>query len=275
MSHKRKSNALIRLIVLAVVFGFYFLYRQMMPGHILGDEIHAAQNDIPTDSLLLTITNPNAAEQLLPYKAMLISFNREHHIPNWVAWELTADETTGTEPRAKGFTHDDRAEGSAWPDDYKNSGYSRGHMAPAADMKWDKEAMRESFLMSNVVPQSNSLNSGAWQTLENKCRTWAQADSAIIIICGPVIEPGLDEWIGATAVTVPRRFFKVVLSPNVRPMRAIGFIMDNGRVKGGMQAAAVSVDSVERLTGHNFFSALPDSIECQVEAEANFNRWPN
>ena len=100
------------------------------------------------------------------------------------------------------------------------------------------------------------------------------ADSAVVIVCGPIFSPGEGvERIGKTGVAVPRRFFKVVLSPYTDPPKAIGFIMPNGYVKGGMQTHAVSVDSVEAVTGHDFFSALPDEVENRIEAECDFSRW--
>ncbi len=219
------------------------------------------------------VTAAGLSDTLITYKGMMVSFNPDKHVPNWVAWELTRDEADGVEPRGSGFMADASVRGCANPWDYSYSGYDRGHMAPAGDMKWDADAMVESFLMTNICPQVKSLNSGAWKRLEEKCRDWARIDSAIVIVAGPVLSDSLTERIGATEVVVPARFFKVILSPYANPPRAIGFIMNNGYVEGGMQKAAVSVDSVEWLTGHDFFSALPDSIENEVESQCRFHYW--
>lgn len=212
-------------------------------------------------------------EQIVEYKGMTVSFNSEKHVPNWVAWELTRDEVNGTVPRAKGFKSDSRVKGCPEPWDYSNSGYDRGHMAPAGDMKWDTQAMEESFYMTNVCPQANQLNSGAWNRLEEKCRVWAEVDSAIIIIAGPILTDNITETIGETKVVVPERFFKVILSPYTIPPRGIGFIMNNGRVNGGMQTAAVSINDVEAATGYDFFSSLPDPIENEIEQQCRFHYW--
>lgn len=225
-------------------------------------------------SLETVATNPLLEEELIAYKGMTVSFNPSTHQPNWVAWELLASETDGENPRERNFMPDPDVEGCATTADYRNSGYDRGHMAPAGDMKWSPESMRESFLLTNICPQAHDLNRGAWNKLEEKCRQRAVADSALIIVCGPIFTPGEGiERIGATGVAVPRRFFKVVLSPYADPPMAIGFIMPNGYVKGGMQACAVSVDSVESATGHDFFAALPDDIENRLESQCDFNRW--
>ncbi|MDE7335976.1 MAG: DNA/RNA non-specific endonuclease, partial [Muribaculaceae bacterium] len=206
------------------------------------------------------------------YDNFEVNFNPELHIPNFVAWELTSAETQGTEKRPK-FTSDPNVEGCAESRDYTGSGYDRGHMAPAADMTFSPEAMSQCFLMTNIAPQSHSLNSGTWKKLEEKCRAWARIDSAIIIICGPVLTPAPSSFIGKNQVAVPHAFFKVILSPFANPPRAIGFIMPNRRVAGGLQATAVSVDSVEAATGLDFFSALPDSLENIIEAQNRFNYW--
>lgn len=219
------------------------------------------------------VTNPSCDETIIDYAGMKVSFNPGMHIPNWVAWELTAEEAIGSETRKNKFMSDNRVSGCPLPSDYSNTGYDRGHMAPAADMKWSPLAMKESFYMTNICPQDKKLNTGSWKRLEEKCRTWAMADSAIIIVAGPVLTDKLTESIGKTNVRVPKRFFKVILSPYSNPPRAIGFIMPNGNVPGGMQAAAMSVDEVERITGHDFFSALPDQIENTVESQCQFHKW--
>ena len=220
------------------------------------------------------VTKEGLQEWIIRYQGFTVSYNSETHQPNWVAWELLASETDGESNRESNFTTDYNVEGCSTTDDYRGSGYDRGHMAPAGDMKWSAETMRESFLMTNICPQAGDLNRGAWKKLEEKCRQRAVADSAVVIVCGPIFSPGEGvERIGKTGVAVPRRFFKVVLSPYTDPPKAIGFIMPNGYVKGGMQTHAVSVDSVEAVTGHDFFSALPDEVENRIEAECDFSRW--
>lgn len=219
---------------------------------------------------LLKVKGGNGID--VDYETFKVNFNPGLHIPNYVAWELTADETKGNIERGK-FQTDRNVEGCANSRDYTGSGYDRGHMAPAADMKFDRKAMERCFLMTNIAPQSHALNGGTWNKLEEKCRNWARVDSAIIIICGPLLNPEPTEFIGESRVAVPQAFFKVVLSPHANPPRAIGFIMPNSRVAGGLQTTAVSVDSVESATGLDFFSALPDSIENIVESKCNFHYW--
>ena len=231
--------------------------------------------NIPESELMTVIIPKDIKSVKLNHPGFTISYNPDHKQPNCVAWELTRDKAN-----ANDFSRNDA---DFWPDpdvpdgptlaDYKGSGYDRGHMCPAGDMKWSLDAMRACFYLTNMSPQSHTLNNGSWKSLEEKCREWATRDSSIIIICGPVLTDRITNTIGESKISVPERYFKVVIAPYANPMRAIGFIMPNGNVRGGMQAAAVSVDEVETITGFDFFSSLPDEIENKIEAECNFPRW--
>ncbi|MDE7025969.1 MAG: DNA/RNA non-specific endonuclease [Paramuribaculum sp.] len=231
------------------------------------------QQAIEASQLMQVVVPDGVPQQLVSYEGMDVNFNSLLHIPNYVVWELTGNETHGDVPRYNKFMNDPDVNGCPDTWDYNYSGYDRGHMAPAADMKWSREAMKHTFYLSNICPQAKALNTGAWNRLESNCRKWAQRDSALIIVCGPVISDKMTEFIGDSRVAVPKRFFKVVLAPYSHPMRGIGFIMPNDRVEGGMQAAAVSIDSVESVTGYDFFSALPDEVEAAVESQCDFYKW--
>lgn len=269
---RRRKKKIMKPTILSLLCAVIILLALTIPDHCSESDPADSQHPV-YNNLEYVVTNPTLDEQVVEYTGMRISFNPKLHVPNWVAYELTADEADGQEPRYKTFAPDPDVKGCATPEDYRNSGFDRGHMAPAADMKWDAEAMRESFYMTNIVPQSNTLNRGTWSKMEDKCRARARRDSAVIIVSGPVLTDPVEMHIGATGVVVPQRFFKVVLSPYTTPPTAIGFIVPNGYVKGGMQQCAVTVDEVERVTGHDFFSLLPDEIENQVESHKDFARW--
>lgn len=223
---------------------------------------------------LETVVIPDDIPEIkIAYTGFNVSFNPAHHLPNYVTWELTAEESAGSIPRDSKFRTDTDILGCPTDYDYRRSGYDRGHMAPAADMKWDDQAMADCHFFTNICPQSHALNGGRWSSLEKKCREWVMRDSALTIICGPILSDRPLGTIGKTGVTVPARFFKVVLAQYANPPRAIGFIMTNATVPDGLEALAVSVDEVEAATGFDFFSALPDDIEEMVESTANFRVW--
>ena len=121
------------------------------------------------------------------YTGFRVSFNPDNRNPNWSAWELLGEETTGPSSRSNKFWTDERVPNCPSTKDYARSGYDRGHLCPAADQKWSQEAMEDCFVMTNISPQDHALNAGAWNTLEAKERQWAKRDSAIVIIAGPIL----------------------------------------------------------------------------------------
>lgn len=212
-------------------------------------------------------------EQLIFHTGHTVSYNKDWKIPNWVSYELTIDETIGDEKRHDKFCPDPNIkEGTATLADYRNSGYDRGHMVPAADLKWNSTTMQESFYLSNICPQHPHLNQRRWKDLENKVREWAIADSAVIVICGPIVSKS-PRRIGSSKVVVPHGFFKVILSPFIESPKAIGFIFENVHCTGSLRSHIVSVDSVESATGLDFFAPLPDEIEVPLEAFVDTLYW--
>ena len=253
---------------IVIVFALIFLL-----GRFIYNDLYPAPKIEIQAQGLTDVKLPSGMKNVVcHYSGFTSYFNPETHIPNCVAYEIIESETTGDEPRKKSFEADHTIDGCAESSDYRNSGYDRGHMAPAADMKWSKEAMEESFLMTNICPQVKSLNSGIWHRLEQRVREWAARDSSIIVVCGPIFTPGKPvEQIGEIGVTVPHRFFKALYAPG----RNIGiaFIFDNDKVKGELRKYAVTIDSVERETGLDLFYNLPDDIENEVENQCNYKLW--
>ena len=214
-------------------------------------------------------------EQILKRKGYTTSYNSKTKNPNWVAWHLTKSHTYGSFQRKdEMFTVDEDAKGGrATDNDYYNSRYDRGHMCPAGDNKWDKQAMEESFLFTNICPQNHGLNKYEWNDLEILCRDWAREYGAIDIVCGPIYYQKADQkTIGRNRVWVPDAFFKVVLCRQGSP-KAIGFIYRNEGKKQPMEEAVCTVDEIERLTGMDFFPALDDAVEQRIEAEARMGDW--
>ncbi len=210
--------------------------------------------------------------QVMDYTGFRLSFNKDNRTPNWVAWSLEDHETSGAQKRGNLFWGDERVEGTPLPDDYKRSGYDRGHLCPAADQKWSQDAMHDCFVMTNMAPQARALNSGAWNTLEDMSRRWARRDGRLVIVAGPLYDKGDRERIGS-GVRVPGAFYKAILAPDAKPARAIAFVYPNMSAPGNMQNYSMSIDELEALTGYDFFSALPDDIENAVESSASFREW--
>ena len=211
--------------------------------------------------------------QIIERKGFIASYNKDTRCPNWVAWHLTAAHADGPYKRSNFFYEDEEVPAPrATPADYRGSGWSRGHMCPAGDNKWDKQAMDETFSLVNVCPQDARLNSGLWNSIEIDCRRWAKRFGSVFIVCGPIFYKQEHVVIGANNVMVPEAFFKVVLCLNGKP-KGLGVIVKNNAGERKRDLYYNSIDQVERVTGYDFFPSLPDDIENEVEATINIDLW--
>lgn len=218
-------------------------------------------------------TRGTLSETIRKRYSYTVSYNHEMKNPNWVAWTISAEHASGKVQRMAFQDDEDMPDPKGYLSDYYNSGYDRGHMCPAADNKWSEKAMEDCFLITNMCPQDNGLNRGMWNSIEQQCRSWAVKYGKVYVVCGPIYLNQQHRKIGRNKVVVPEAFFKVVLRMGDYP-QAIGFICRNQSQKGRKKTDFVnSIDEVERITGYDFFSKLPDNIENKVEAKADMNEW--
>lgn len=208
------------------------------------------------------------ANQVLQYQSIRVNFNPSLRIPNCVAYELTATmvnmaDAPGHENRKNyNYARDPKVKECPENWEYRGSGYSRGHMAPAMDMRWDKTAMAQCFYMTNMCPQDTKLNNDHWRVLEEKVHRWAKRDKRILVFTGPIMGQNPKKICKNKAdIAVPEAFFKVVYAPEQG--RAIAFIYPNQPCPGGISKYAVTVAEVERRTGLTFSSAIPKR-QCKV-----------
>lgn len=216
---------------------------------------------------------PGTPSQLKEYKGFTLSFNKLNKTPNWVGWELLASELHGDTKRTDKFWTDKEISGCPYTYDYRKSGFDRGHMSPAAEHKWSPQAMHDCFSLANICPQNHALNTGAWNRLEEIERRWANRDSAIVIIAGPIYTDSDSQTIGQSMIRVPSAFFKVIIAPYLSNPRGIGFIFPNMSAPGSYLNYSMTIDEVERITGIDFFSSLPDSIENAIESKVDIKEW--
>ena len=219
---------------------------------------------------------PGSAGDLICRKGYLLSHDPARKTPVWVAEHLTREKAQGrVAVRSDDFRADgDLQQGSrAELSDYRGSGYDRGHMAPAADMAWDEQAMSESFYLSNMVPQVGvGMNRGIWAELEKRVRGWVLERGELYVYSGPIYLAGDTETIGSNKVAVPGFLYKVVLDPRHREV--IALIMPNRKLKTeDLPNYLVTVREVEKETGLHFFSALPAAELEQVEVAKAPRLW--
>ena len=223
-----------------------------------------------SDNSLLAVGIPRGvSNQVINYKAMRVNFNPALRIPNCVSYELTAtmvdmaDAPDHETRKNYNYYKDSRVESCPDHWEYRGSGYSRGHMAPAMDMRWDKTTMAQCFFMTNMCPQDTKLNNDDWRVLEEKVHRWAKRDKRLMVYTGPIIGKN-PTMIGKDKqnIAVPEAFFKVVYAP--AQGRSIAFIYENRHCPGNISKYAVTVAEVERRTGLTFSSTIPKN-QCNID----------
>ena len=223
----------------------------------------------------VTYGAPSLKPALLCRLGYALSHNSKHKVPDWVAYRLTREKMRGTYPRSNNFRADPDLESGqrAVLLDYKLSGFDRGHMAPAAAMKWDARAMSESFLLSNMAPQvGNGFNRGIWRVLERNVRDWTSERGMLYVVTGPIYASEELQEIGGNNVSVPTHFYKVIFDPV--QVEAIAFILKNAKLQtSDLPTFITSVDVVENLTGLDFLPKLQDAVEDVVESLVPSSMW--
>jgi endonuclease G, mitochondrial len=189
-------------------------------------------------------------------------------VPMWAGYEIKRGQLGGAVERPKQFGADAGLAGDkARNADYRGSGYSRGHLVPAEDFAWSGAGIRATFLLSNVVPQRQSVNAGAWRQLEGAVRRLAACSDAVYVFSGPVFAGDAIERIGAGQVAVPTHTFKVVLAVADGRKTMYAAVAPNASTRGlPLSAFLTTVEEVERRTGLDFFSGLDDSEEHALES---------
>ena len=216
-------------------------------------------------------------EKLIQHAGYSFVYSEEHEQAKWIAYVLNNKELDGTFGRSDNFREDPSvSSGSASNLDYAKSGYDRGHLAPAADMKWSEQAMSESFYYSNMSPQLPAFNRGIWKILEEKLRDWALENDSILIVTGPIL-PSKNEMklatIGNNSVAVPEYYYKAILDFKKEKSKSIAFILPNKGSKMPLKSFVVTIDSLEKLSKIDFFYKLDDKIENNVESKICKECW--
>lgn len=211
--------------------------------------------------------------QWVDHQAFQLEYAEEHEQARWVAYTLTKSKARGGYQRSNNFHRDYKiSTHSAHHSDYKGSGYDRGHLAPAGDMAWSAASMSRSFLYSNISPQRPGFNRGIWKRLESKVRAWALLYDSLYIATGPVLTSALPK-IGPNQVSVPAYYYKAILHYNGYQARGIAFLLPARNSRLHLKSFALSIDSLEAITKIDFFPALPDRLEKEVEARLCKSCW--
>lgn len=228
-----------------------------------------------SDDEIPTIQNqgfqPISKGEIVKHTYYTLAYSEENEQASWVYYELTPELINGAQTRTDDFRADPAVTtGSAALSDYKGSGYDRGHLCPAADMTLNHTTMSETFYLSNMSPQVPGFNRGIWSTMEDQVRKWTLEFDGLDVATGPIFKDNLAK-IGNNQVTVPGYYYKVLYSEKKQIM--IGLVLKNEASSKNLDQFVLAVDSLEKLTGIDFFSGLDDKLENQLEVKISVNEW--
>jgi len=228
-----------------------------------------------------------SCDEVVYHMAYALVYDELHEQAKWVAHMILPEVGTGTEGRTNDFRPDPQIKsGSAVDEDYARKiktpegksktegfGYDRGHLAPSADFRYSKNALSESYFYSNMSPQTPGLNRGRWADLEDAMRSVCiSQNTPLFVVTGGILRPDLKKLQeGVNKVSIPNYYFKVIL--DIERGEAIGFIMPNSKCEYQLNHYVCSVDSVEKITGINFFHKLADEAEHSLESVYHIDYW--
>lgn len=227
--------------------------------------------------------------EIVKHSAYVLGFDCHYKMASWVFHVLSPDISHGNQTRTNDFRLDENLPcGSSIESDYflkkenddgtfeyDGFGFDRGHLAPSADFRWSANALSESYYYSNMTPQRPEFNRDSWASLEGLLRTISEQEKKqFYIITGPILNENLPEIERSpNKLKIPELHYKIIIDPSPENPRGMAFLMPNKKCEKRLSEYVVSIDSIEQLTGLNFFPSMDESLETKIEEKSNFNEW--
>lgn len=218
---------------------------------------------------------PPAGVQYFKHTGFTVCYSPELRHPLWVAVKVH-DGKRKTQTDRPSFKADPKARNSPKPTDYAKTGYDRGHMAPnrAITTCYGPAAQRETFLLSNICPQRPGLNRGPWRKMEHMITDiWPAKFGDIYVISGALSGDNSKKL--PSKIDIPEGFYKIAVTQHKGKLYALAVYMKQNSSYGAFpRTKIVSIDELERMTGLDFLSALPDDVERELESKKPTRLWP-
>lgn len=260
----RNRKVIYTILTLLVAIGFYFY-----ENNFIKINLETSNPNIEGFNYLPTSTTG----QIITHQFYTLSYHEKYEQAEWVAYELTNNHLTTNNFKRPYFQQDPKVKTQSanyW--NYKNSKYNKGHLCPAGDRNFSKEAFDETFYTSNISPQIYEFNAGIWNELEQKVRYWTKKNEKLYIITGGILTSDL-KTIGEEKVAVPNYFYKIILTQQQTKSKAIAFLIPHEKTEKALFKFVVSIDEIEALTGIDFFPTLPTEIENNIEKNSSYLNW--
>ncbi|MFD2891939.1 DNA/RNA non-specific endonuclease [Flavobacterium chuncheonense] len=251
-----------RIIGCLVAPLFFISCKEVVLNAESNEVIEIFQGDTDFNFLPTSTTN-----NVYHHDAFAFSYAEEYEQSEWVAYYLDSNDMSSVDFERPYFNQDPIVitKSADWRN-FKKSGYNKGHLCPAADRKSSYELYEQTFFTSNVSPQLYDFNAGIWNRMEQKVRYWAKRYDGVYVLTGGVLSDNL-KTIGKEKVAVPNYFYKIVLTKDRSKM--IGFLVPHQKTSKAIYEFVVSVDTIEQMTGIDFFPNLEDALETKLESVSN------
>ena len=200
-------------------------------------------------------------EVILRKTWITIGYDTIRMIPNYVVEKLTPDMIIGDAKRSK-FYADTTIKNGVTPSDYTGSGYDRGHLAPAANYKFSQKATDETFVMTNMCPQTPELNRRSWLALEDYIRDLVGFHDTLVVLTGTYGDNGKIK----NKVTIPEKMWKIAIGKRDNEvLTIIGWIYINDKSRQFVENTKVSIDDIEQLINRDMQVGLSDQEENTIK----------
>jgi endonuclease G len=182
------------------------------------------------------------------------------------------DATCGSSQEIDYFLRTEKADGTF---EYDGFGFDRGHLAPSADFRWSANALSESYYYSNITPQRPEFNRESWAGLEALLRKIVdQEKKTFYVITGPILHDSLPIIErSVNKLKIPELHYKIIVDASTDNPRGMVFLMPNKKCENRLSSYVISIDSLERLTGFDFFPDMDEVLEMSIEEKADFMAW--
>ena len=228
----------------------------------------------PTEIFAQKVSKPKWV--LLDHKYFKVFYDPQIRLARYVVYTFDAEKFKSKKvARKNSFRTDpmlvEKNIPYAKPSEYKNSGFDQGHMAPFNDFSYSDEAGRETFVMSNMEPQTGTLNRNSWKQIEAQVHKWGCGEKRIIVITGPIITDKMQAL--KSGLGIPNDFFKIVID-DTPPRKAIGFVYhqsDDSKVK--YKSRITKVTEIEKVTGEKFEDQVVDDVKEVLKRDSKPEEW--
>lgn len=224
-------------------------------------------------TLLAKASPHTCTDRILVHNFHQTCFNTSKKLARWVSYKLSEEMFRGNAVRRNIFSIDPLIPTeSPTPMHYQGSGYDRGHLAPAADMRINQTAMDQSFYMTNITAQEPSFNRGIWKRLENLMRSLTEADKEYEVITGPIFRFKKKSY-KTRFLNIPTAFYKIIFYQNKDEIKSLAFLIPNKQSKKELKEFLVTIDQIEEKTKVDFFKNLPTSVSNKLESTIRPELW--